>query len=84
MRIDFVVIAVLAAFVALMAACGGDSSEPFKIPSVQTITVQQAIEMNYRREDKPCTHVTSFPDFYAGVPFEELGDGLCAFYFAPR
>ena len=72
MRIGFVVIAV----VCVIVACGGNASEP-------GITVPEAIRLDYQREEEPCGNRLQFPDLYVGVPFHELGNGLCAFYYPP-
>ena len=63
----------------LVTACGGSTEIATKIP----VTVAQATAEGWQREEEPCSNRRLLPDFYVDVPFEELGGGVCAFYYSP-
>lgn len=60
---------------AVIIACGDGAP---------TLSVNEAIEQGYSREEEPCDYLTMFPELYEDVVYEELGDGWCAMYYPPR
>ena len=43
----------------------------------------QAVAQGYNREEEACVNKTNFPKGYVGVAAEDLGEGMCAFYYPP-
>ena len=58
-------------------------SEDTVIISEETVglSVSEAMALGYQREEEPCLNRDTFPSMYEGVAYEELGDGMCAFYY---
>lgn len=48
-----------------------------------TPTVEEAIDLGYTPEIEACGNRTWFPELYEAVPYIDLGDGLCEFYYPP-
>ena len=63
----------------VMAAPG-----PISATAPKPISVSEAVALGYNREVEARSYRKLFPALYIGAAYEELGDGMCAFYYPPE
>ncbi len=60
------------------------TSEPeMEATPIPVAAATEVVGQGYQREVEPCSNRDAFPSLYEGVPYEEVGDGMCAFYYSP-
>ncbi|MCH8284428.1 MAG: PD40 domain-containing protein [Chloroflexi bacterium] len=67
----------------VVTSCSGKDNGEEPGTSAATVSVADAKSRGFVPRIEYCRNRTLFPDRYRGVAFEDLGGGMCAFYFPP-